>query len=278
MKIDLWGVRGSIPTSGSDTKHYGGKTSSTLVSEAGSLLLLDAGSGIQEFNLIAPDTYKRVDILLSHLHMDHIQGLGFFSPFFIPDLEVHIWGPASSTQTLYSRISRYLSPPLFPVVMRDLPCKLILHEVGNGEFKIAHFKIQSAFVIHPGPTVGYRITGKNAVFTYMPDHEPALGRNGIIKSTKWISGYDLAEDADLLYHDAQYTQIEYDKKKGWGHSSVDDTLLFASLSRVKHLLLAHHDPSHSDTILDEIFAGLQQHQNYSFNYEMAVEGMSIDLP
>ncbi len=208
--------------------------------------------------------------------MDHIQGLGFFSPFFVPDLEVHIWGPSSSTQTLYSRISRYLSPPLFPVIMRDLPCKLILHEVGNTIFNIAHFKIQSAFVIHPGPTVGYRITGKKSVFTYIPDHEPALGRNGIIKNTKWISGYDLAEEADLLYHDAQYTPKEYNKKKGWGHSSIDDTLLFASLGRVKRLLLAHHDPSHSDTILDEMFAGLQKKHDYSLRYEMAVEGKTID--
>ena len=209
--------------------------------------------------------------------MDHIQGLGFFSPFFVPDLEVHIWGPLSSTHSLHSRISRYLSPPLFPVIIRDLPCKLTLHEVGNGEFEVEHFKVQSAFVIHPGPTVGYRVTGKKSVFTYIPDHEPALGRNGIVRNTKWISGYNLAEGSDLLYHDGQYTVKEYSKKRGWGHSSVNDTLLFASIARVKHLLLAHHDPSHSDTQLNEMYTDLQQHSNYFFNYEMAVEGMTIDL-
>jgi len=278
MKVNLWGVRGSIPTSGSDTKYYGGKTSSTLVSEDGILLLLDAGSGIQEFNSLNPASYNRVDILLTHLHMDHIQGLGFFSPFFVPDLEVHIWGPLSSMHSLHSRISRYLSPPLFPVVIRDLPCNLTLHEVGNCEFDVGHFKVQSAFVIHPGPTVGYRVTGKKSVFTYIPDHEPALGRTGIVKNTKWISGYNIAEGADLLYHDGQYTVKEYSKKRGWGHSSVNDTLLFASIARVKHLLLAHHDPSHSDTQLNEMYTELQQHGSYFFNYEMAVEGMTIDLP
>jgi len=278
MKINLWGVRGSIPTSGADTKHYGGKTSSTLVSEDGHLLLLDAGSGIGEFNSIKADTYKRVDILLTHLHMDHIQGLGFFSPFFVPDLEVHIWGPKSSMHSLHSRISRYLSPPLFPVVMRDLPCKLILHEVGNGEFETEHFKIKSAFVIHPGPTVGYRVTGKKSVFTYIPDHEPALGRERLVNDPKWISGYDLAADADLLYHDGQYTPQEYDKKVGWGHSSVEDTLLFASICKVKNLLLAHHDPSHSDKQLDEMFNQLKKEKSYPFNYEMAAEGMEVYLP
>jgi phosphoribosyl 1,2-cyclic phosphodiesterase len=278
MKINLWGVRGSIPTSGADTKHYGGKTSSTLVSEDGHLLILDAGSGFGEFNSIKADTYKRVDILLTHLHMDHIQGLGFFTPFFVPDLEVHIWGPKSSMHSLHSRISRYLSPPLFPVVMRDLPCKLILHEVGNGEFETEYFKIKSAFVVHPGPTVGYRVTGKKSVFTYIPDHEPALGRDSLIKDSKWISGYDLAADADLLYHDGQYTSREYSKKVGWGHSSVEDTLLFASICKVKNLLIAHHDPSHSDKQLDEMFSQLHQHKTYSFNYEMAAEGMEVYLP
>ena len=278
MKINLWGVRGSIPTSGSDTKHYGGRTSSTLVSEDGNLLVLDAGSGIQEFNSINAATYKRVDILLTHLHMDHIQGLGFFSPFFVPDLEVHIWGPLSSHNSLHTRISRYLSPPLFPVVIRDLPCNLILHEIGNSQFEIGHFKIQSAFVIHPGPTVGYRVTGKKSVFTYIPDHEPELGRNGIIKDPKWVSGFDLASSANLLYHDGQYTAEEYNKKRGWGHTSMVDTLLFASLARVKHLLIAHHDPLHTDTQLDEMFIQLQKQHDYSLRYEMAVEGMEINLP
>lgn len=278
MNIKLWGVRGSIPTSGPDTKQYGGKTSSSLVSEEGNLLLLDAGSGIQEFSSIFSTSIKRVDVLLTHLHMDHIQGLGFFSPFFVPDLEVHIWGPSSSNKSLHARISRYLSPPLFPVLIRDLPCNLILHEIGNSLFNIGHFKIQSSFVIHPGPTVGYRITGKKSVFTYIPDHEPALGRNGMIKLSKWISGFDLAADTDLLYHDGQYTFEEYNKKRGWGHSGMDDTLLFASLCQVQRLLIGHHDPLHSDTQLNQIFTDLQKHHNYSFNYEMAVEGIEIEMP
>lgn len=278
MKISIRGVRGSIPTCSSDTEHYGGNTSCIDIEEDGWVLVLDGGSGMRQSNTGNRPANKRVDILLTHLHLDHIMGLGFFKPLYDPQMEVHIWGPASSAQSLISRLSRYLSPPLFPVRIRDLLCQLSLHEIDNSVFEVGPFTIQSAYVIHPGPTVGFRITGKHSVFTYIPDHEPALGRQGIIKDHKWISGFSLASEADLLLHDAQYSIEEYKTKIGWGHSSMDDTLLFASRTGVKKLLLAHHDPSHSDEHLNELFAGLKKRNNYSFDYELASEGMVIDLP
>ena len=248
MKITLRGVRGSIPTTGPDTNYYGGNTSCTDVTEDGWTLVLDGGSGIRLSN--PGNDHKRVDILLTHLHIDHIQGLGFFRPLFDPEMEVHIWGPASSSTTLHARLSRYLSPPLFPVRVRDLPCKLTFHELENSVFEIGPFTIQTSYVIHPGPTLGFRIRGRKSVFTYIPDHEPALGPSGILKEHKWISGFDLASEADLLLHDAQYNKGEYASKIGWGHSSMDDAVLFASRTNVKHLLLSHHDPSHSDSKLN----------------------------
>ena len=277
MKITLRGVRGSIPTSGPNSEYYGGNTSCIEVSEDGWILVLDGGSGMRQSNTGNKPPNKRVDILLTHLHLDHILGLGFFKPFFDPDMEVHIWGPASSTQNLYSRLSRYLSPPLFPVRIRELLCHLIMHEIGNNVFEIGPFTIQSGYVIHPGPTVGFRVTGQQSVFTYIPDHEPALGRSGILKDQKWISGIDLAYEADLILHDAQYNLQEYNDKVGWGHSSMDDALLFSSIAGAKRLLLAHHDPSHSDAQLTEIFTALKQRNNYAFPYELAVEGMEIEL-
>lgn len=277
MKIKLWGVRGSIPTTGPETVFYGGNTSCIDVWEDGWLLVLDGGSGIQRLTVSNNLENKRIDILLTHLHFDHIQGLGFFKHLFDPSMEIHIWGPASSSRTLHSRLSRYLSPPLFPVLIRDLPCKLTLHEIENSTFEIGPFTIQSGYVIHPGPTVGFRITGSHSVLTYIPDHEPALGRNGIIKDNKWLSGIDLAAGADLLLHDAQYTHQEYQYKKGWGHSSIDDAGLFASLVGAKHVLFAHHDPSRSDVQLNEIFAAFQKKTNYQFKYELAKEGMEIAL-
>ena len=232
---------------------------------------------MQKVTLPDPEI-KRVDILLTHLHFDHIQGLGFFGPLFNPSIEVHIWGPVSATQSLHSRLSRYLSPPLFPVLIRDLPCKLTLHDVENSSFEIGPFSIESRYVIHPGPTVGFRITGKQSVFAYIPDHEPALGPAGLFPETKWISGFDLVSNVDLLLHDAQYTVQEYKAKTGWGHSSMEDVIKYASMTGVKRLLLSHHDPSHTDELLNEIFSELQNKMGTSFPYELAREGMEIELP
>ena len=277
MKIKLWGVRGSIATTGPDTEIYGGNTSCVTIAHDDHILVLDGGTGIRQLTGSNYPVHKRIDVLLTHLHLDHIQGLGFFSPLFDTTKEIHVWGPASSSQSLFSRLSRYLSPPLFPVLLRDLPCKLYLHEIGNSQFECGPFRIQSSYIIHPGPTVGFRVTNGHAVFTFMPDHEPALGNNGIIKETKWISGYDLAEGADLLLHDSQFTPEEYNNKKGWGHSTINDACLFGSLTAVQRILLAHHDPSHTDTFLDDMFDSFKKTAGAIPPASLAKEGTEIDL-
>ena len=277
MNITLRGVRGSIPTTSPDTKEYGGNTSCVEVEEAGWLLVLDAGSGIQNLNRNTYSATGRVDILLTHLHIDHIQGLGFFRPLFNPATEVHIWGPASATQSLRARLGRYFSPPLFPVYYRDLACKLSLHEIDNSDFTIGPFSVQSCYVSHPGPTVGFRIRDRHGVLAYIPDHEPALGRNGLPTDLRWLSGSDLAAGADILLHDAQYTPEEYPDRQGWGHSSMNDTLRFAALTGVRHLLLTHHDPLHSDAMLDEVYRHLKAAAAYPFSYELATEGLQLSL-
>lgn len=277
MKIKIRGVRGSISTFGPEYTTYGGNTSCTDITADGWWLILDGGSGIRHCVPNENTQCKRVDILLTHLHLDHIQGLGFFKPLFNPAMEVHIWGPASNAQPLQSRLGRYLSPPLFPVHIRELPCKLILHEIHNSRFEIGPFLIRSQYIIHPGPTVGFRITHKKSVFAYLPDHEPALGLNGIVSNRKWVSGIDLASKADLLLHDAQYSLEEYQTKRGWGHSSMDDAVIFTSLAGATKVLLAHHDPNHSDAEVLQIFTEMKKRNNYPIIFELAAEGMEFEL-
>lgn len=277
MNITIWGVRGSIPTTGPETKEYGGNTSCIEVDAEGWLLVLDAGSGIQYVNHSPNLKNGRVDILLTHLHMDHIQGLGFFRPLFDPSMEVHIWGPVSNAQSLRYRLGRYFSPPLFPVHFRDLPCQLVLHEIDNSSFQIGPFEVQSRYVTHPGPTIGFRIKDQHGVFAYIPDHEPALGPCGMLHDIKWLSGSDLALDADLLLHDGQYTVEEYKYKVGWGHSSMADAVQFAALTGVKRLILSHHDPMHSDAKLSEIFNLFKAKTTCPFPFELAVEGLRVEL-
>ncbi|HVO26161.1 MAG TPA: MBL fold metallo-hydrolase [Candidatus Margulisiibacteriota bacterium] len=258
MTITLWGTRGSLAAPGSETARYGGNTSCVEVrGRDGTVLVLDAGTGIRRLGKSLPTNLRRLDLLLTHLHMDHIQGLGFFAPLHNPDLDVHIWGPASTTANLRTRLMRYLSPPLFPVHLRDLPCRLTLHEVPCGDFSIGEFLVTTALVCHPGPTVAYRISTAHGACAYFPDHEPALGVPRFPMSGDWTSGYALAADVDLLIHDAQYSSDEYAQHVGWGHSAVDDALKFAALSRVKQLVPFHHDPAHTDDDLDRMVAAAQ---------------------
>lgn len=280
MKVTLWGTRGSLATPGPETARYGGNTSCVgVVGRNGTLLVLDAGTGIRRLAASLDASQRRIDILLTHLHMDHIQGLGFFAPLYRPDVEVHIWGPASTKLSLRERLMRYLSPPLFPVSMRELPCTIALHEVPCADVDIGEFRVSSALVCHPGPTVGYRIVeAGGSVLTYLPDHEPALSALAFPSlSREWTSGGTLAAEADLLIHDSQYSAHEYLGHVGWGHSSLRQTLDFASLSGVKHVVPFHHDPSHTDADLDRLIGEAIAGANPACRVTPGLEGATFDI-
>jgi phosphoribosyl 1,2-cyclic phosphodiesterase len=253
--VQLWGTRGSLASSGPETVGYGGNTASIEIRGAdGTILALDAGTGIRRLGAAIDASVERVDILLTHLHMDHIQGLGFFAPFFRPSGEIHLWGPASATMELRGRLTRYLSPPLFPVRIRDLDARVVLHDAPDQPMRIGGFEIVAQHVIHPGPTVGYRISADGSSVAYLPDHEPALATSRFPAEPHWTSGYDLAAGVDLLIHDGQYTDDERRSRIGWGHSSVTEAVAFGELAGAQRLVLFHHDPSHTDAMLDELTA------------------------
>ncbi|HYJ23567.1 MAG TPA: MBL fold metallo-hydrolase [Acidimicrobiia bacterium] len=239
-----------------ETARYGGDTSAVeVVGKDGRLLVLDAGSGMRALGANV-ESVEQVDVLITHLHMDHIQGLPFFAPLHDPDIRVDVWGPISTTQTLKERLNRYLSPPLFPVRVRDLS-NVAFHDVPPGTFDIDGIQVTADLVSHPGPTLGYRLEEAGRVLTYLPDHEPALGMHNFPKNPEWTSGYDLAAGADLLIHDSQYTDEEYSQRIGWGHSSYSHVLAFAAMTGVGTLMTFHHDPDHGDQKLDEAHERIQ---------------------
>jgi phosphoribosyl 1,2-cyclic phosphodiesterase len=258
MRIRLWGVRGSVPVPGPETAGFGGNTSCVQVTtEGGEHVILDAGTGIRALGAAISGTSKRLHVLLTHLHLDHIQGLMFFAPFFDPEVELTVWGPPASGEPLRTRLARYISNPLSPVEIRDLPATVTFVDAPAEHWAIDGLEVESALVSHRGPTLGYRLTENECSLCYIPDHEPALGQNLETSPAGWISGHVLARDATLLIHDGQYDEAEYAAHRGWGHSGIPDTLAFARRAEAKKTLLFHHDPEHTDERLDMLSAEAQ---------------------
>ena len=278
MKVTIWGTRGSQASPGPDTIRYGGNTACVEVeAQPDARIVLDAGTGLRLVGNRLPPAVRRVDVLLTHLHMDHIQGLGFFAPLFRPEFEVHIWGPGSANASLRERLTRYMSPPLFPVRLPELPCELHVHDLDEEAVEVPGATVRSALVCHPGPTVGYRLEGARGSLAYLSDHEPFLACRAFAESPDWCSGFDIADRVDVLLHDAQYTEAEYEQRVGWGHSTLAHAFAFARLARVRHLIAFHFDPAHDDETLDEFFALSPRSPGDAFTFEPAREGMSFDV-
>jgi phosphoribosyl 1,2-cyclic phosphodiesterase len=282
LKIKIWGARGSVPSPGPETVRYGGNTSCVQVTLAdGTMVVLDAGTGIRNLGIALGARPTELHVLLSHLHLDHIQGLMFFAPCFRPQTRMVIWGPASPDAPLRDRIARYISAPLSPVEVRELPCDVSFRDCPATEWQIGSAGIRASSVSHRGPTLGYRIAEGGESLCYIPDHEPALGMPLAEIEPEWISGFDLAHDASLLIHDCQYTDREYPEHAGWGHSGLSDSLAFAKRVAARRTLLFHHDPLHSDDLLDAFYGSAltrwDEIGSDSQTIEMAVERREIEL-
>jgi phosphoribosyl 1,2-cyclic phosphodiesterase len=254
MQASVWGCRGSVAAPGPETVRYGGNTSCVELRLAdGTVVILDAGTGIRALGLrLAEESVQRIHLFLSHLHLDHLQGLAFFAPLYNPDVELHVWGPRSPVQKLEDRIGVYMSEPLFPVNLSDVPCRPSFHDAPEEPVTVGSATVWSSPVSHQGPTVGYRVEESGRSLVYIPDHEPARGTDVLRVELPWLSGYELAAGADVLLHDAQYSPEEYPMHVGWGHSSIDDVVGFAVRSDVEQLVLFHHDPRHSDATLERL--------------------------
>ena len=267
MKARIWGCRGSLATPGPETVRYGGDTSCVEVrTSSGRLIVLDAGTGIRQLGLSLGGAAKDLDLLLTHMHLDHIEGLGFFGPLFDPEATIRVWGPRPLEGSLEELIATYLSPPYFPVPFERIPATISFTELTAESFEIDDVVVTSTPVCHPGSTLGYRLSQNGSSFAYIPDNEPALDRE---------SGLAVAGDADVLFHDAQFTDEEYTSRVGWGHSAMSDFVTYLAAAAPKRAIMFHHDPTHADGQLETMLAGIQT--TGSAAVELAHEGLEVEL-
>lgn len=255
--VTFWGTRGSIPTPGAHTVRYGGNTPCIAVEAGDQHVILDAGTGIRALGAQLVERQNgsvRAEILLSHTHWDHIQGLPHFKPFFAAGNEIRIRASQQGAATLETILRLQMHPAVFPVPLDALAARLTVEQVAVGEFEVGPFVVQAMRLRHPGTTLGFRLTPRHggASLAYVTDNE--LGRGGDYDlPTSWRR--DLVAflaGADVVIHDAMYTPAQLELHRGWGHSTYEEALALAAEAEAKQLVLFHHEPEHGDETMDRL--------------------------
>ncbi|PYP36653.1 MAG: hypothetical protein DMD34_02735 [Gemmatimonadetes bacterium] len=294
--VTFWGTRGSIPTPGAHTARYGGNTPCVAVRSGdegggtGQLVILDAGTGIRPLGRELVERQNgavQAEILLSHAHWDHIQGLPHFKPFFAPGNAVRIWGSRQGTTSLEAILRQQMDPAVFPVPLDALSAKLTVQQVEPGEFTVGAFRVRAMRLRHPGTTLGYRLTpagaggrAEGASMAYVTDNE--LGPGGKYEtSPSWRKDFvTFLEGVELLIHDAMYTPEELEEHRGWGHSTFEEAVALAGDAGVKRLVLFHHEPEHGDEAIDALVAAARRQartKGLPAEVVAAQEGMTLTL-
>jgi phosphoribosyl 1,2-cyclic phosphodiesterase len=277
MRISFHGVRGSTPCQSDDIRRYGGNTSCVSIDAPGEQpLLLDMGTGLRYYGKqVPPDELFQGNCLLTHLHWDHVQGLPFFTPLLREGSSLDVYGPAQDDgRTLDEVVSFTIRPPLFPVSVDELPGSVRFHDTADTEFSIGGFNVMSRLIPHLGPTLGFRVEYQGRSVAYLSDHQQPF--DGSYAADP--GALELVEGVDLLIHDAQYTQPEFNLKATWGHCTIDYAVWLATQARAKRLALFHHDPSRRDDDLDALLrCAAEVGARRGVEVIAASEGLVVDL-
>jgi phosphoribosyl 1,2-cyclic phosphodiesterase len=280
MQVTFWGVRGSTPTPGHSTVRYGGNTVCTEVQLSdGSILILDAGTGMRELGLSLQKREHRgpMSLLLSHVHWDHILGLPFFAPLWKRGTELVVYPVANDEQRMFARQLAMFDGVHFPVRATDIPAKLELVDNTEAVWKIGPATVTRIGMNHPGGAQGFRIEDSDgSSLAYLTDNELVNTPPNEMLMDRLAS---FAREVDVLVHDAQYLASDMPIKRGWGHSVIDEVLRLGVESRAHNLVLFHHDPERNDDALDAIQTHASDFLATAAPHAKAIvafEGMKLD--
>ena len=283
--LRFWGTRGSIPTPGPGTTRYGGNTACLSISGAGRLVILDAGSGLRPLGhdlMARRNGPLQADILISHTHWDHIQGLPFFKPLSAPGNEFCIFGAAQNGVALEEILRHQMDPMVFPVPLTALAAKVQVTEVVPGEFSLTDFRVSAYRLRHPGTTLGYRLTPRTPgrSIAYVTDNE--LGEGGDYPvGPDWRPGLaNFLRGTDTLIHDAMYSEQIVQARRGWGHSTPREAVEIAGEAGCRRLVLFHHEPEHDDAAIDRLLEDTREFAHRTvpaLEVDAAAEGLELPL-
>ncbi len=252
MEIKCWGSRGSISVSGKQFLKYGGDTTCIeITTKSQDSIIIDAGTGIRRLgNSFIERNITKYHLLLTHAHWDHILGIAFFRPLLFSNVEMIIQDRAFSGINTKEVLSEVMKKPFFPIGLNDLKADVTFDDTLNGSFSIGSVDIETIPTNHTGGGFGYKFTEDGKTFVFLTDNE--LGYHHQTQGAKTDDYIKFVRNADLLFHDAEYTQAEYKRKKSWGHSSIEMVLDLAQKAKVKKLGLFHLNQERTDDEMDAL--------------------------
>lgn len=279
MKITCWGARGSIAVSGKEYVKYGGDTTCIEIrSKDGDVIIIDAGTGIRKLgNSLLSSDKRTYSMLFTHAHWDHLIGFPFFKPIYMKGTKISLYGCPYTQKSVGDILSKSMMAPYFPIEFGQLQAQMESHSVCEETFTIGPIEITPIQLSHPNRGIGYKFIEDEKSFVFLTDNELSHRHPGGGLFDDYLH---FAVDADLLVHDAEYTEDQYKITKGWGHSLYTDALHLAMEANVKQFGLFHHNQDRSDAALDHIVddcsrivqkgkSGLQCFASYA--------GLEIDL-
>lgn len=273
MIIKLYGTRGSIPVASKETQKYGGNTTCLYVeSKHGDAIIIDAGSGIRELSTYCTKKKKKdLALIFTHYHWDHMQGLPFFTPVYLKDTKLDIYGPDKETIPQKALLHQMMRPYFPTVSWKDIPSKITYREIKK-KFTIGSITIQSIPTNHPNYTMGLKFSeGKNC-FAFLTDNE-LLAKKCVTPYREFV---DFIKDTKFFIHDAAYTEKIYQTRLGWGHSTYKQVMQLAVDAGVKHVIFTHHDPPTTDKAIDKTLREMRK-KHPKKTIEAAADGKTIIL-